>query len=201
MNDEDLLRRWQAGDAEAGCELVTRHGRALASFFRQRVRSDAVADLVQDTFMVLCVSRDRIRSHASFRAFVFGVARRKLLEHTRRRPVASLDVAGELSDPDPSATTVMDGKFKKDLAVTALRRLPLDDQVLLELHDHQDLKRRELAEIFDVPMGSIGGRVHRARRRLERIIETLSERPIDVPSTETSLMGYWASVHERWRSR
>jgi len=200
VGDEELLAAWQAGDRHAGEQLVQRHGRALSSFFRHRVSAPAIADLVQQTLLTLCETQHRIRTDSSFRAFAFGVARRKLLSHARARRTVALPDAGlaELQAEDPSATSVLHARFQNNVAIAALRELPLDEQILLELHEHQGLKRRELAVVFDVPMGVIGGRVHRARERLRRIVERVTNDPAAVDSTETSLHSYWLDVHARW---
>lgn len=197
MPDGQLLVAWQAGDRRAGEQLVARHGRALASFFRQRVRSESVSDLVQETFLTLCETHTRIRSHTSFRAFAFGVARRKLLEFRRSKETLPLTDSLELPASRADSTAERDWLERKrlrSLAIAAFRELPLDDQILLELHEYQGLKRRELAEVFDVPLGVIGGRVHRARQKLRRIVERLSRDPGDVASTETSLHAYWEGL-------
>jgi len=55
--------------------------------------------------------------------------------------------------------------------VAALRRLPLEQQTLLELHYVQDVAIAELSEVFDAPPVTIRSRLHRARRQLRDILE------------------------------
>lgn len=136
---------------------------------------------------------------------MFGVARRKLLEHGRKRQRASL--SDEFSESgwvgasdDPSAGTVLDAKLRTNVVVVALRRLPLDDQLLLELSHYQGLKRREIAEVLDTPISVIGGRLYRAREKLQRLAGDLSANPAGFDSTETSLRSYWSGLRQTEKS-
>lgn len=195
MGDEEFLRRWQEGDPEAGAALVEKHRAALAAFFRERVPADEAPDLLQDTLLTLVEACSRIRSHTSFRAFAFGVARRKLLEYSRKRKSTPLgDTVAALHSDARSAAALLERKADSNITIAALRSLPLDEQLLLQLSGYQSLKRRELAEVFDVPLGVIGGRLYRARQRLLRTIEKLQDSPADVDSTETSLHAYWSNL-------
>jgi RNA polymerase sigma-70 factor (ECF subfamily) len=56
--------------------------------------------------------------------------------------------------------------------ITALRRLPLEQQTLLELHYVQEMEIAELAEVFDASAGTIRGRLHRARKQLRELLES-----------------------------
>lgn len=195
MRDEQLLERWQSGDTQAGTQLLERHRSSLAAFFGRRVPPDEAQELLQETLTTLCAAQRRVQS--SFRAFAFGVARRKLLEHARTRaryaPMLD-DMDDQLAGDDPSASSAVDSKRVKNVVIAALRSLPLDEQLLLQMSEYEGLKRRELAEMFDVPMGSVGGKVYRARGRLMRTVERLMKRPADVASTETSLHTYWSGM-------
>ena len=195
MGDEQLLARWQGGDTQAGTLLLERHRSSLGAFFGRRVPSDEAQELLQETLTTLCAARGRVQS--SFRAFAFGVARRKLLEHGRARARYSPmpdDMGEQIASDEPWASSVVDSKRVKNVVIAALRSLPLDEQFLLQMSEYEGLKRRELAEVFDVPMGSVGGKVYRARGRLMRTVERLMKRPADVASTETSLHSYWSGM-------
>ncbi|MCA9688664.1 MAG: RNA polymerase sigma factor [Myxococcales bacterium] len=183
--DLDLLEAWKEGDASAGRELFARHFNSVFRFFRNKV--DGVAeDLTQQTFMACVRGRDSFRGDSSFRTYLFMIARKRLYSYLRERHRKGVDALGELSIADvsgPSPSGVMAGREEQRLLLRALRRLPLDMQVALELHYWEDLKVREIAEVLEVPSGTIKRRLQRARLRLDEIMAELSESPALLQST------------------
>src|SRR6185436_6575853 len=71
--DAELLSAWRGGDEKAGAELFERHFEALFRFFRNKA-GDQAEDLVQETFLA-CLSGPAFRGEASFRTYLFTVAR------------------------------------------------------------------------------------------------------------------------------
>ena len=63
------------------------------------------------------------------------------------------------------------------MLVEALRHLPCDQQLLLELHYWEDMPAAELAEIFEVDPTTIRTRLHRARKQLKALIEGQGQSP------------------------
>ena len=202
MSDEDLglLRAWQAGDVGAGRALIKRHYAGVYRFFFARVDGDACEDLTQATFEVLCRRREAFRGDgATLRGYVFGIARMKLIEHARgkRRLAEAFDPA-EHSLVDPaslaSVSSLLAGQQLEFLVAQALRELPLDDQIVLELKEHEQLTIRELARLFDAPEGTIAGRIFRARQRLRDATARLIEDPSLRASSERDLESCMRSI-------
>ena len=82
--EAELLAAWAGGDSEAGSRLFEHHYRSIYRFFVNKLTSlTEVEDLVQQTFMACLEARSRYRGEASFRAFLFGIARKLLLKHLR----------------------------------------------------------------------------------------------------------------------
>lgn len=134
-SDGELLLAWQGGEAGAGQTLVTRHLESVHRFFSNKVR-DSTEDLVQQTFLACLESAGRFEGRASFRAYLFGIARNLLYGHYRNY--------GQGFDPLTSSTHVMmveqrspaDAMAEKEeqrLLLRRLQRLPLDLQTLLQL--------------------------------------------------------------------
>src|SRR5215470_16877365 len=82
--DLELLERWRAGDAGAGQALFTRYFDRMYRFFASRSDRD-IDDLVQRTFLACVRARDEFRGDASFRSFLFTIARYELYAHYRRQ--------------------------------------------------------------------------------------------------------------------
>lgn len=193
--DQAWFDAWVRGDTKAGVALVECHYDAVFAFFCNKVDDDAAGELTQDTFTALVSARDRFRQQSSVRTYVFAIARWKLVEHFRRRTAQRQRIV----DVDPEQATQalesslgarLDGRRRESLLVQALRSLPLDEQILLELKGHEDLSLRELAEVFEIPIGTVASRVMRARKRLEQAIRERADDPRLVAETMTGLATY-----------
>ena len=177
ITDHDLFDRWCAGDAHAGALLFGRHYRSVYRFFEGRVSRD-IDEPVQETFLACVRQRDRFRRSCSFRTFLFAIARLALQEHWRRlrRQDNQIDV-GELSieSPGTSAGSRMARREDRARLLAALHRLPLEQQLLLELHYWESLEAGDLAVVFDVEPATIRGRLFRARAALREQVRSLEE--------------------------
>ena len=172
--DDELLAAWAGGDARAGSELFDRHFEALYRFFRNKA-GDSVEDLVQETFLACVRARASFRGDSTFRTWLFTIARHELYAFYRARTKAPDDL-GEKSVADlaPSPSRVLAGRREQDLLLAALRAIPLDLQVALELHYWEELSGPEMAAALEVPEGTVRSRLRRAREALEAKMRDLS---------------------------
>jgi RNA polymerase sigma factor (sigma-70 family) len=200
IDDLELLRGWQAGHGPAGRELVQRHYAAVYRFFFAKVAPDFCADLTQATFEVLCRRRDAFRGEgASFRGFLFGIARMKLIEFIRGKDRAFDPMEHSVADPAVVAgvSSLLADRQLEHLVAQALRSLSLDDQVLLELKEYEQLTLRELADLFGATLGSVAGRLTRARERLRLASERLLADPGLRAASEHDLESCMRSIGAR----
>ncbi|MBL4685923.1 MAG: sigma-70 family RNA polymerase sigma factor [Nannocystaceae bacterium] len=182
MDDFDLLDAWQQGDLKAGQTIVRRHYGSIFRFFFAKVDDPTCEDLTQTTFETLCDRRGGFRRGSGLKAFIFGIARNKLLAHLRakRRHQARFDpLLDSCCGPAQyqTLTSLLAGHREQLLLASAVAKLPLDDQVIIELHDYEGLGRNELAEVFDVPPGTAASRLRRARIRLVQMVDDLAQDP------------------------
>ncbi len=180
-NAEDLalLTAWQAGDARAGDSLARQYGAQVVRFFADKVRDFEVDDLVQQTWEAMIHARDRFAAPveddagppaiASFRAYLFGTARLVLFGHFRQRTRAQQFDPGvsSLEDLAPSPSRHMSAYAKLERLAAALRKLPLEVQVLLELRYAHEMTSSEIATIHGVPRGTVKSRLRVAKQRLD----------------------------------
>jgi RNA polymerase sigma-70 factor (ECF subfamily) len=177
-SDYELLEAWRNEDESAGRELFARYFDAVYRFFRNKV-DDAAEDLTQQTFMGLVQSRDRFRGDASFRTYLFMIARKRLYSHLRKRDrrgdaveFGSMSVA-DLGIVSPSRAVAV--RQEQQLLLQALRRLPIDMQLALELFYWEELTVTEISAVLETPVGTVKSRLQRARTRLDGVIAELSE--------------------------
>jgi RNA polymerase sigma-70 factor (ECF subfamily) len=189
VSDAELLQAWAEGDKLAGEQLFERHFEAIARFFRNKLPADAQhEDLIQQTFLGCVESRDRFRGEASFRSFLFAIAHNQLGKHWRKRSRDRLDlqtVSAHDLDPSPSAVMARDQDQHKLLL--ALRRIPLDSQVALELHYWEAMTAAEIGEVLGIPLGTAKTRLRRAKQLLEAELQALAVGPERLDPTGTRL--------------
>lgn len=182
--DEELLERWQNGDATSGQALFVRYSDSVERFFAHKAPS-SVEDLMQETFLRCVASHTRIKD-GQFLPYLLGIARNVLHEYFRKayRRDDILDV-DEVSvcDVRPGQVTLMDQRREYRLLVESLRSIPIDDQVILELHYWEHLKTDEIASVFGIPPGTVRGRLQRARAKLEEVIRRLAASQNEFDST------------------
>jgi RNA polymerase sigma-70 factor (ECF subfamily) len=202
-SDVELLEAWVRGDTVAGNRLVRRHFDALFRFFRSRV-DEGVADLVQQTFLACIETSRRIPEQAGFRAWLFGIARNKLLlhqrSHGRRRDAVGADA---LLDAEADASSelsiggLVDMRDEQRLLLRGLRRLPLDLQVALVLSYWEGLSGTEIAEVLETPVGTVKTRIRRARELLKTTILSLAPGTDTATVTVRDLDRWASSLRER----
>jgi len=190
-DDLQLWDAWATGDTQAGEAFAERHFVAVFRFFESKV-ADVAEELTQRTFLSFLEGRARYQSRGSVRAFLFGVARHQLLRHYEGRDERGrkrVDLS-QLSahDLDPSASQVVAARERQDAVLLALRRLPVDAQITLELHYWNELSVAEIAAALDEPPGTIKSRLSRARARLRvELGVALEGAPVGVVLTEADV--------------
>lgn len=199
--DDELLAAWRAGEAEAAEVLFERHFDALYRFFRNK--ADAAADeLVQRTLLACFEGGAGFRGDSSFRTWLFAIARNQLLVFFAQQRRAERVEPGNdsVAAIAASPSSLLHRDHEQTLVLNALRRLPIDHQILLELFYWEQASGRELGEVLGVPEGTIRTRLRRARDLLVQEIEALGDRPELVHSTITDLDGWAAGLRGLRRS-
>ncbi|MCA9681938.1 MAG: sigma-70 family RNA polymerase sigma factor [Myxococcales bacterium] len=174
-SDAAMLRAWADGDQRAGARLYRRHVGCLTRFFRNKVAERDLSDLLQATFMRGFEHRERYDERASFRGFLLGFARNILLHHYRShyRKHDKIDFGvNSVAELGVSPSTVIAERQDELRLLAALRSLPIEQQILLELFYWEGMQGQELADLLEVPLGTVRTRLRRARQLLAKAYET-----------------------------
>jgi RNA polymerase sigma-70 factor (ECF subfamily) len=174
--DEDLVRRFQDGNAGAFDIIVERHqGRVYNLCLRVLGDPDEAADASQDAFVAAIRKLHTFRGEAAFTTWLHRVtvnACYDSLRRKRRRPLLHvLDDEGE-ERPDP-APPVPDHAERVGLSIDverALRTVPDEFRVALVMADVEDLPYDRIADILQIPVGTVKSRVFRGRAALGRAL-------------------------------
>jgi len=178
VSDEALLRATAGGDPRAFAELYRRHASGLFGFLYRIAGDRAVAEeILQDTMLAVWRSGTGFRGHSAVRTWLYGVARRQA--HNRLRslvppPVTLADVPEPAaSGPGPEEIALV----RADMAAVgaAMAALPAGHREVLALAFHAQLSHADIAQVLDVPVGTVKSRLHNARARLAELVATDEE--------------------------
>jgi RNA polymerase sigma-70 factor, ECF subfamily len=172
--DEDLVRRFQDGSAGAFEILVERHqGRVYNLCLRVLGDPEEAADASQDAFVAAIRKLHTFRGEAAFTTWLHRVtvnACYDSLRRKRRRPLLHvLDDAGdERPDPAPPVPDHAEGVELSIDVERALRTVPDEFRIALVMADVEDLPYERIADILQIPVGTVKSRVFRGRSALGR---------------------------------
>lgn len=172
--DDQLMAAVRGGEASAFTELYERHGPALLTFLARLTGDRALAeDLLQETFMRVYRARDTYGGEGQFRAWLFTIARRLVIDWRRSRKIAWSDNPVAL-DTTPAPTRADDRANVQDLVVRlerALRRLPEGQREVLLLSRHAGLDAGQIAQVTGSTPGAVRVSLHRALQQLSELLD------------------------------
>jgi RNA polymerase sigma-70 factor (ECF subfamily) len=178
-SDADLVRRCQAGSDAAFAELVDRYQRLVFGVISQTVADRSrVEDLAQEVFLKVHRGLPGFRGDAKLSTWIYRILLNVCSEARRQDGTAARSVS--LSETDENGTLTYevgatDRAFNdlelRDELERAIAQLPTPWRLLISAHYFGGQQYQELAEIFDVPIGTVKTYLHRAKKRLRVILE------------------------------
>lgn len=198
----EFLRRWVAGDAQAGDRLLRLNLDVLHRFFINKVAEKDVADLIQMTLLECTKAIASFEGTAKFRTWLLGIANNVLLHHYRWR-----GRKGDKVDPGIDSTfdvvdtlrmsSLLARRREQEIVVDALRRIPIDQQVILELYYWEDLTAEECATVLGLSSAAIKGRLRRAKRSLKESLAAGSGTNSEKASVSQRLGEWIVGIHQK----
>ncbi len=162
MTDEKLVEAWQGGDEVAFAEIFRRYnGRILAFITRIVGDSHRAEELVQEVFVrVVTHSRTFDGREAKFSTWLFQIARNLSLNAIRDRGRRREDTMADETFPQAGRQSPsIEGRLAVD---HLLQKLPEEQRSVFVLKHDQDLKYQEIAEVLNIPIGTVKSRMHAA---------------------------------------
>lgn len=200
--DEALLAAWRRGNHHAGEALLKRHGPSVAAFFHNKVQVGA-EDLTQTTFLRVLEGKARLREGRLFRAWVLGIAHNVFLEHLRELQCDhDIDVAVDsMADLAPGPVTLAGRRDEHRLLLEGLRRLSIDNQILLELIYWERFKSEDLGALLGVNPSTLRTRIQSAREQLQKVMAEIASSPQLLDSTSQGLDGWADDIRQEFARR
>ncbi|MBN1579156.1 MAG: sigma-70 family RNA polymerase sigma factor [Anaerolineae bacterium] len=179
MNQDDraLVRQAQRGDQDAFALLVTRHQRYVYNLAYRLLRDDDEAqDLAQEAFLRAWRGLGRFRAEAKFTTWLYRIVTNlcyNRLPGLRRQlsvmDIDHIDAQAPLSDAGPPA--VFDAAERQTFLHQQIAALPVKYQLVVTLFYLQDLTYQEIAQVLDLPVGTVKTHLFRAREHLKQAIQ------------------------------
>ena len=186
-DDAELIGAHAAGDAKAFGRLYDRYDRPCLVFIRRMLGAahrEAAEDLHQETWISISRSaRAFDPAKATFRAWLFTIARRKVWDHFRRQRVtilasAQVDGATMVPDEGPTPQEQVESRQLAQRLVAAVEALPLAQRDVFVLFAHAGLSLEEVAKVTGAGMETTKSRLRYARAALR--LTLAAERPTHV---------------------
>ena len=167
--DGAVLRRAQRGDHGAFHEIVDHYEGRLRVLAYQLLRdADQMNDAMQDTFLKAWRGLPEFRGDAALGTWLYRICYRICLDRLRRnqvRPAGEL-LADELAD----TTDDFDGLALREQVSAALGHLPAEQRAVLLLVDREGYDYGSVAEVLEVPVGTVASRLSLARAAMRRLL-------------------------------
>ncbi|MHC4982590.1 MAG: RNA polymerase sigma factor [Planctomycetota bacterium] len=178
VNDNELLKRYQAGDEGAFATLVRRYRRELYNFLARFLHDTALAeDVFQETFLQLHISAGAFDPSRRLKPWLFTISANKARDAMRsrqRRQAAPLDAAIQphaaeqtsyvslMPDSVPPPDAALMNLESRRAVQNIIGEMPENLRLVLVLSYFHELPYKEIAEILSLPLGTVKSRLHSA---------------------------------------
>ena len=181
-SDHELMIAVRAGEIDKLGDLFERHHRPLYGFFVHLTADRSSSeDLVQLVFYRILKYRHTYRDEGRFSAWIYHLARKVAADHYRRGSTTPTptdpDVLHEVPDQEPHAAQRAVASDDAARLHAALDALDPGQRELLVLARFQRLKHEDIARLYDISVGAVKVRVHRAFKELRDAYLKLSREP------------------------
>lgn len=191
LTDQEIVVLARKGQEPAYRELVRRYERPVFSLIYRMVRNRELAeDLAQDTFVKVLNALGTYRPEFKFSSWVFKIANNVAIDQLRRRELETLSLEGSphATTPDAVEATTLElgtgGESALDEVANrelggeierAIAKLRPEYRTCILLRHVEDRSYEEIAEVMDLPLGTVKTYIHRARHELRSMLEHLRE--------------------------
>jgi RNA polymerase sigma-70 factor, ECF subfamily len=181
LSDQEVVLMARAGREAAYRELIRRYERPIFALLFRMVRDRELAeDLSQETFIKALNAIESYRPEFKFSSWIFKIANNAAIDHLRRRELdtLSLDGSPHAETPEAMQESPLDTVEAKELGGAieiAIGRLRPEYRSCILLRHVEGRAYEEIAEMLDLPLGTVKTYIHRARNELRQALAHLKE--------------------------
>lgn len=174
-SDAALLERYLQGDVAAFDAIMAAHeDRVFAVCLRIMANRDAAFDAVQETFLTVFRKAGQFKGESAFSTWLYRVAVNTCYDQLRKQQRRRTEALPEDRDPPDtsSADRLTSVEVRPDIEA-ALAALPDEFRAAIILSDLESLPLQTVADVLEVPVGTVKSRVFRGRRLLAEALGNL----------------------------
>jgi RNA polymerase sigma-70 factor (ECF subfamily) len=191
LSDQDVVLRARSGQETAYRELIRRYERPVFALLFRMVRDRELAeDLAQETFVKALNAIESYRPEFKFSSWIFKIANNAAIDHLRRRELdtLSLDGSPHAETPEAMQATALQIGARQESPLDAVEARELGGAIeaaigglrpeyrsCILLRHVEGRAYEEIAEILDLPLGTVKTYIHRARNELRLALAHLKE--------------------------
>lgn len=171
LDDDVLVQRCLQGDSQSFRLLYRRHQHRVRAILYQLCDPTALDDLVQEVFLRAWKGLPKFRRSAKFSTWLYRIAWNLASDHRQAaaRGRSHLQTLSKQAPTYQDAPDVMHLHYQ-DLVHRGLAQLSAEHQMILVLHDLEDLPQKEVAEILSIPVGTVKSRLFHARAAMREFL-------------------------------
>ncbi|MEP7021129.1 MAG: sigma-70 family RNA polymerase sigma factor [Pseudonocardiales bacterium] len=171
----EIGERLNQGQPEALEDCYRTLGPLVMSYLARYVPQPDIEDVMQRVFYEVWRVHDRYDPERSLRGWVLGIARKRAIDHLRKRRdvVVPLDSMREITGDD--GREVAERFVWADEVRTALDKLPQLQREVIELAYFEGYTQTEIALALDIPLGTVKTRTSRGLQRMAGLMENTRE--------------------------
>lgn len=169
------MERFVRGDSGAFEALYTRHCRGVRNYLARLVGPHPAEDLTQVTFLSVVRAKDRFRSGAAFKPWLFAIATNAARDYVRRKRPDAPTPDGELPfDLAAEEAPGADPELRKRVRL-ALEALPTAQREAIVLHRFEGFSFSAIAQTLGLSESAVKVRAHRGYVRLRELLAGMRE--------------------------
>ena len=180
--DLRLVRRCKRGDEAAFAELLARYRQPIYGLCLRMVRDrEQARDLAQEVFIKVFSLLDRYDEQYAFASWLFRIASNHCIDYLRRNRLRFISLDG-LTGPDgearempvPDRAPLPDRQLAGREAIAKVEEiideLPPHYRLMIQLRHGEDMSYEQIAQVLDMPLGTVKARIHRARALIQSLL-------------------------------
>jgi RNA polymerase sigma-70 factor (ECF subfamily) len=191
LTDQEVVALARTGKDAAYRELLRRYERPVFSLIYRMVRDRTLAeDLSQDTFVKVLNALDSYRPEYKFSSWVFKIANNVAIDQLRRRELDTLSLDGapdavtqqeveatalQATDRTESPLAELESRELGSIIEQAVGKLRPEYRSCILLRHVDGRSYEEIAQIMDLPLGTVKTYIHRARNELREYLDQYRE--------------------------
>lgn len=180
LTDKELVKRTIENDDSAFTEIIERYKRKVFSIgYKHSYNKETASDLSQEIFAKVYLNLKKYKPSYRFSTWIIRIATNHCIDYLRKKKLKTISYEHTFKDLDNqySNLPIPDESYNpevlwedaelKDVMLQAVEQLPEKYREIIVLRHYEELSYKEIAEVLDLPIGTVMTYLHRARKMLK----------------------------------